>query len=114
MIAGARLLCEGQVWGDNPETWKALFGGFFAILVSPMISAEYEAPTEVSVVYDSTFSRLTFASRPPEDPFAQQPDFRGHFCRSLQKHSWTAGVVGSSPESTKKWEAACRMANVTM
>lgn len=102
VLAATRLLCESPVLEGNQQLWLQLFVGIASMLTSPMLSSVHDAegsgepaaPTKM--VYDSTYSRLSFAFRPEEDYFASTTNASQAFCTAVQTfwttHPWMPQV----------------------
>ena len=86
-----RLLCDSPILlasDKGREAWAGALAGVVNVLTSATLSnaettSEDAAGAEIEIGYDATFSKLVFASKNIEDPFADVADPRILFAQSL-------------------------------
>jgi exportin-2 (importin alpha re-exporter) len=84
-----RVLCDtpALLSDDNgKKIWAETLNGLLTILANPSwtVSSADDEDVEVEIGYDSTFSGLTHARKPLEDPFKEIADPVATFTKSLQ------------------------------
>lgn len=89
VLGVTRLLTEVPTFFPNHrETWVDLFFAVCEIVASPIYSklsdGSSSATTDVPMVYDNTFSQLSFAKAAEMDYFMEVADPRSVFCSTLQ------------------------------
>ena len=101
VVGLTRVLCDTPaLLGDDngKKIWAQAFRGVVTILMSQTLSSrddDGDDEAEVQIGYDATYTRLSLASKKPEDPFANVQDPVAAFTQALQGlSSQRPGSVG--------------------
>lgn len=100
VVGLTKLLFESPLLLADPrghQVWSDALAGVIAMLTSPdwragttsaagaSLGYEVDDEAELEIGYDAQFSKLSFASRAPEDFFPEVPDPGLAFCQSLRQ-----------------------------